>query len=447
MTPRASACVVVLLAAAWTASTLAAQQPRITMHEAVARALAHHPSITAAAHALAGARAGVSESAGARWPQLRLEAAATRFQEPMVVAPLHGFDPQSPPLFDRTLVQFTLGASYTLFDGGRRGALVRRDEAVVSLREADVDATTQALIADVVHAWLSVSAGRALLAADDDQLGALRAERGRVQQFLAVGRAAPVEGLRVEAAMAQAEAARVAREVELARNEELLARLTGIPVESIRATTLAPSQVAGPILPVDELRAQIRAGNPDLARAQSRVQAAAAMTAAAGSSWWPELRLQAGYTDYSSGEGRLSGEWQAGVRAGYALFTGGSRRAASARAGSERHAAEADVAAIELRLDEAVDRVVAMARSAEARSTALAAAVRQYEEVARIERLALDEGAGTQPDWLSAQAALLAARSALIEARHAEVAARVELARLTGRLTPTTLMTLVEIAP
>lgn len=447
MTHRMATVVMAALAAAWTASTLAAQQPRITIHEAVARALEHHPSIAAASHALDGARAGVSESAGARWPQLRLDAAATRFQDPMLVAPLHGFDPQSPPLFDRTLVHFTLGASYTLFDGGRRGALIRRDEAAVTLREADFDATTQTLIADVVQAWLAVSAGRALLTADDDQLGALQAELDRVQQFLAVGRAAPVEGLRVEAALAQAQAARVARDVELARTEELLARLTGIPLETIRATTLAASQVSVPMPPLDGLRAQVRAGNADLARAQSRVRAAEAMAAAAGSTWWPELRLQAGYTDYSSGEGRLLGEWQTGVRASYALFTGGSRRAASARAGSERNAAESEVAAIELRLDEALDRIVAMARSAEARSTALAAAARQYEEVARIERLALDEGAGTQPDWLSAQAALLSARSALIEARHAEIAARIELARLTGRLTPATLMTLVEIVP
>lgn len=447
MIHRASPFVMASLAAACATSTLAAQSPRITIHDAVARALEHHPSITAASHALDGARAGVAESSGARWPQLRLDAAATRFQEPMVVAPLHGFDPQSPPLFDRTLVQFTIGASYTLLDGGRRRSLVRRDEAAVTLREADLDAATQALIADVVHAWLAVSAGRALLAADDDQLGALRAELGRVQQFLAVGRAAPVEGLRVEAAMAQAEAARVAREVELARTEELLARLTGIPVSTLRAMTLTPSQVAGPIPPLDELRVQIRAGNADLARARARVQAAEAMAATAGSSWWPEFRLQAGYTDYSSGEGRLTGEWQAGVRAGYALFTGGSRRAASSRAGSERDAAESDVAAIELRLDEAVDRVVAMARSAEARSTALAAAARQYEEVARIERLALDEGAGTQPDWLSAQAAVLTARSTLIEARHAEVAARIELARLTGTLTPAALTTLLETVP
>lgn len=447
MTHRMATVVMTALAVAWTASTLAAQPPPITIHDAVARALEHHPSITAAAHALDGARAGVSESSGARWPQLRLDAAATRFQEPMVVAPLHGFDPQSPPLFDRTLVQVTLGASYTLFDGGRRGALIRRDEAAVTLREADVDATTQALVADVVQAWLAVSAGRALLGADDDQLGALHAEVGRVHQFLAVGRAAPIEGLRVEAALAQAEAARVSRAVALARDEELLARLTGIAIDTIRATPLAPSRVAGPVPPLDGLRTQVRADNPDLARARSRVRAADAMAAVAGSGWWPELRLQAGYTDYSSGAGRLTGEWQAGIRAGYALFTGGSRRAAAARAGSERHAALADVTALELRLDEAIDRVVALARSAGARSTALAAAARQYEEVARIERLALDEGAGTQPDWLSAQAALLTARSALIEARHAEVAARIELARLTGRLTPASLKTLVEIVP
>jgi outer membrane protein TolC len=74
-------------------------------------------------------------------------------------------------------------------------------------------------------------------------------------------------------------------------------------------------------------------------------------------------------------------------------------------------------------------------------------AVAQHAEVARIEELALAEGAGTQRDWLAAQAALLLARSALIEAQHAEVSARVELARLTGTLTPNVLQTLVEAVP
>jgi outer membrane protein TolC len=54
--------------------------------------------------------------------------------------------------------------------------------------------------------------------------------------------------------------------------------------------------------------------------------------------------------------------------------------------------------------------------------------------VARIEQLALAAGSSTQNDYLRAEAELLAARANLVEARHHEIAARVELARVTGVL-------------
>lgn len=435
------------LAAAGSVTALAAQSPRLTVHDAVSLALEHHPSMRAAASALDGARAGLAEVNGTRWPQLRLDATATRFQEPMVVAPLHGFDPQSPPLFDRTLMQATLGASYLLFDGGRRSALVRGEQAGVRRQESTLDAAGQSLIAEVLEAWLAVSAGRELLASDDEQLASLRAEQERVRQFLEVGRAAQVEALRVGAALASAEASRATRAEELSRDELQLARLTGLDVETIRTTLMPPTRPATPLPAADELRAAGRANNPDLARARARTEAAEAMTAAAGSAWWPELRLVGGYTDYSSGEGRLTGEWHAGIRVAYPLFTGGSRRAATAQAGHHLDAAMAELSATEMRVEEAIDHALALARAAEARGSALQAATGLHEEVARVERLALDEGAGTQTDWLAARATLLGSRSSLVEARHAAVSARVALARLTGRLTPAALKTLLEEVP
>jgi len=45
-------------------------------------------------------------------------------------------------------------------------------------------------------------------------------------------------------------------------------------------------------------------------------------------------------------------------------------------------------------------------------------------------------GSGTETDYLDAEATLLSNRAALVQARHAEIAARIELARVTGVLTP-----------
>jgi outer membrane protein TolC len=65
----------------------------------------------------------------------------------------------------------------------------------------------------------------------------------------------------------------------------------------------------------------------------------------------------------------------------------------------------------------------------------VAEAARHQEEVARTELLSLRSGAGTQTDYLRAEADLLRIRSALVEARNSEVAANIELARVTGELT------------
>jgi len=81
-----------------------------------------------------------------------------------------------------------------------------------------------------------------------------------------------------------------------------------------------------------------------------------------------------------------------------------------------------------------VDRALAAVREAHARVAALGSAAEQSAEVARIERLSLEVGSGTQTDYLDAEANLLRARASLIEARHAEIAARIELARVTGEL-------------
>ena len=65
---------------------------------------------------------------------------------------------------------------------------------------------------------------------------------------------------------------------------------------------------------------------------------------------------------------------------------------------------------------------------------ALAAAVAQWEEVARIERLALEAGSGVQRDLLTAEAGLFQARAGYARARYDTVLAHVRIAKATGRL-------------
>ena len=401
---------------------------------AVQLALARHPSLEAAGAALNGAVAALEEAASARLPSLSLDASLTRYQEPMVVAPLHGFDPMRPPTFDRTLAQGGVTVAYTLWDGGVRGARIERAGATMSATAAELSETRQTLVARTLGAYLRVRTAREVVEAHERRVEALERERDRAEQFFSAGRGARVMVLRAEAALAAARAdAHGARaELEVAERElarligEAPARVAGLPVAAVSLTAGAPSR--------EQAIDRASRGNMRLQRAEHRIQAATAARSEARGLWRPRLQLVGRYVEYAGGAGREQGEWQGGVMMSYPLFTGGARRAAAERADAELRSAIAAREVARLELESAIDAALARLESELARVDALSAAVARSEEVVRVERLALEAGAGVQSDYLAAEAELLNARAALAAARAAVVTARIELARLTGEL-------------
>jgi len=189
---------------------------------------------------------------------------------------------------------------------------------------------------------------------------------------------------------------------------------------------------AGP--DVSALREVAREHNPELIRAQRLVAVAQAARGEARGQWLPKLQLGGRYIEYASSSTDPQGEWQGSVQLSYPIFTGGARLAASDRANAEIGAAVAEYDLAVRRIDDAIDRAAAAHSSARARVAALEAAVAQSEEVTRIDRLALDAGAGVQSDYLTAEADLFRARAALTDARALEVMALIELARASGQL-------------
>jgi hypothetical protein len=95
----------------------AAQEPEdLTLLEAARLALETHPSVAAAAARRDAAGAGRDEAAAAWLPDVAVDAAYTRFEEPMPVTPLHAFDLTQRPVFDRDVVVATLASRWTMFD-------------------------------------------------------------------------------------------------------------------------------------------------------------------------------------------------------------------------------------------------------------------------------------------------------------------------------------------
>jgi outer membrane protein TolC len=407
----------------------------LTLSEAVQAALAHFPTVRQSQAEVEAAEAAVTEARSAWLPNLVLSGTANRYQKPWLVYPIHAFTPEGIPPFHRTIFQGGVYLSYTLLDFGGRGSRVKTAEEQEEASWASLDGAKQDVVAQVASKYLETLSRHEALEAHDQRLAALRAERDRVQKFEVAGRAARVEGLRVEASIAAAAAERVGLAADLAASERDLTELTGLPQSRTRAANLMSLALADTMIaPQDTLVARALAANSDVRAAVRSAAAAQAATGAAKANRYPHLELTGAYQGWTDPDGNSSAEWNAAIQLTQTLFTGGEVSGRVRQATAAGRLAEEALRLAKISTRREVLRASDRVREADARVGSLLAAVTRYEEVVRIEKLALDAGTGVQTDYLNAEADLLTTRADLAEAHRAAAVARVQLAQLTGSL-------------
>lgn len=435
-------------------ATVPQDTSRIALADVIAAAVRTYPTVAVADAQRASAEAAVGGARAVLLPHAALFASLTRYQEQMIIYPLHSLNLREPPPFDRTLVQPGVSVGYTLFDFGLRNAQIAAAEAQRDAADASAGASVQAVVARAVGTYVQVLAARDRLAAADQNVAALRSEADRAQQLLAVGKAAQVDMLRAEAALQRAIADRVAAVSDLDVAEHQLALVTGMSFAVIHAARIATLRLDAGALPIDTtgaaraaLVSRVMDNNSDAVVAGRRAAAATAKAAVARAMSRPSLQATGAWLDPGSINGNFHSDWQVGIGMSYALFTGGAASAAVRAANADAQAAQAGVRLAQLNAEDAIDQSLAAVRQARARTTALESAVAQGAEVVRIEALSRTVGEGTETDYLQAASDLLATRMMLSDARYAELLARVELARLTGELSPDWVARNVESLP
>jgi outer membrane protein TolC len=422
--------------ASLTASGLQAQtrDGGFTIIDAVERALEVHPTVRAAGASQQQAAAGVGQFTSARLPSLSLDGALLRYDKPMLALPIHGLDPTAFQ-FDRTLIQGTVRLGYTLWDGGARGSSIDAARTRESVASSEYQRTQMSITLDVATTYLRVLSAIEMLNAHDDGLTALRAERDRVQRLLAEGAAARIELLRVEAAIANAEAERTAVIIEIENARDALARALDLDLAVVPITSFTPVALKVSLVPPrDTIAALSMTSNPDLDVADRAVDAALSQRKAASAGWYPKFDVIGGLQLFGSGSGSFSTLWQAGLQVSYPLFLGGRRSSTVNAASASVEIAQYQYESTSLRVQEAIDRAVGSVRELRARVDALTISAGHLEEIVRIEQLTLDAGTGVQAEYLRAQANLRETRARLAQVRHTEIAARLELSRWSGDL-------------
>lgn len=415
------------------ASTAAAAQDAVvlTLSDAVRAALGNAPAVDAAIAAADAAAAGVGEAEAALDPQVTVAGSIFRHDEPMVVMPIHGFDPATIPPFDRTLIQSSVSGKLLLWDGGAARSRVNQARSMRDAAGLATDEIRERILMATVSAYLEVLAGQREVDAEGERIEAIEAERSRIARMSEVGRAAAVEGYRADASLEAARARRIDAEARLSVARSALARLTGLEAREVVPARVDAASPDASVLAEEATRSSAR-----IRRLQAAVDARAAGVRAAEGSRKPQVAAAGNLLEYGSGDGDFTMEWNAGIQVRFNAMDGGAGKSRVARARAELRQAEAELETARLDVLGQLDDAMAAVRRSSALVTSYQAAIRSLAEVARVERLRLENGVGIQAEYLRAEAELAGARAAFAASMRSLGIAKTELARVAGRLDP-----------
>ena len=403
-------------------------QTRLTLSEAIARALSNNLDVRAAAGAEREADARVSQIRGSYLPKVDLVESWQRSDQPVFV-------------FSSLLAQRQFTAANFAIDtlnhppatDNFRTALTV-DQAIyspataASLRTARIGHEIAGKQRTVLNQSLAVAVtdayGRVLVAMASRQAAAAAVAAATADREIAgnrrdAGRATDADVLQVDVYVARVREQEIRADADERIARATLNELMGVSLDSIFELDAAPSSAAVAPGDVASLEAQALADRPELQIAALHEQMASAARDSARAAFLPQVSAQAGWEfNGAQWDSRASG-WLVGAVARVNLFQGLADRARLTEATEQgkRRALEREKAQSAVRLE--IRTALARLDEANTREAAGRASVAQARESQRIIRDRYESG-------LADVVALLRAAEAVQEATARQTAAQVD---------------------
>lgn len=426
--------------------TLQAQEP-VTLEQAVRLALERNPALRAAEQETAIAEAHLGQAKSSRMPRLDFSQGFTRgnnqvyvfgtllTQRQFTAADFALSQLNAPRPLDN--FQTRLDGQVMLFDFGRTRWRISGAKRAMTAAEFQTEQARQDLILRVIQAYSRVLVARQNLDAAREALRTAESGEQRVTALEKAGMVVTSDLLSAQVFRAQMKD----RELRAGNALEIalltMGRELGVGPEALRQPSEELAEPAAPATSLEEWESVALQERPALRAAELEQQAIAANRQLAKSEFGPRLAAFANIERDAEALGGPSGaNWTAGAKLEWNVFAGGARRYALAEAQARERQAENNLewvrSGVRLEVRQAwLDTLAAAERAAAARD-----ATGQARESLRIIQNRYEAGLVTITELLRAQAAQLEARSERLAALGDWQAARAQLERAAGRLTP-----------
>jgi outer membrane protein len=415
-------------------SQASAQEPAVTLADAIRRAERVQPDVVRAASAVRSAGAQRKTAWGAFLPTLSASSSASDFFSEGAVR----VDPVTGQLAggnttNRSL-STTLSANVDLFTGFRRGAEIRAARASENAANASlIDARFQQALTTTNQFLDALAAGQLLRVR---QASVRRAEEQLNTSVarLKAGSATRSDSLRSLVTLGNARLDLVTTEALLAGAEASLGRLIG---ESGRVHAIDDSAFyrVQTVIDTQALRTEAEPNSPRVRSAAASAAAARASVRASQSAYWPTLNLgvNTGWNGSERDDYTLFNQRQISLSLRWTLFNGFDRELSIVQREADLDLAEADAAdasrAVQAEMTTRLAELDAARIRTEITQTSVAAAT----EDLRVQQQRYRLGVSTIVDLLTSQEALNQAEVDVVNARFDYLRAKAQIEALIGR--------------
>ncbi len=312
---------------------------RLTLDDALARALAASARLISLSALTRAASEGIKGAEAGQRPELDISASYTRNSNvPELLLAFPGSAPRTifPNLPNNWRTH--VGATLPLYTGGRVNSQVIAATETERASTSDLAAARNDLVSETHVAFVNVLFTHENARVLSEAVASYEAHLKDARNRQVLGLAASNDVLAVTVERERAELGRVQSEKAAAISTANLLRLVGLPAGTPVELDAAPAAAAWGPIETEVLISRALALRPELEALRARVRAMDAAIRIAQSAARPQAGLQAGY-DYASPNQRilpLTGDWKdswsIGIGVNWKVLDGGRSRASAAQA-------------------------------------------------------------------------------------------------------------------
>src|ERR1700722_15797893 len=337
----------------------------------VTEALRANPNVQAAEASLRQAQENVAAGRGAYFPQVQLNADASRNRNAVqVLAPTLT---SGAPIFNLYTPQVSVSFIPDLFGANRRQ--VESLQATADASRDEYDAAYLTLAANVVTSAVQEAGLRAQIEATRQIIDAERESLQVMRQQLELGAIAEADLLAQQAALAQLETTLPPLQKSLDQQRDMLAVLTGHLPSDAPLSQFELDQITLPATVPLGVPSKLVERRPDVRAAEAQLHAATANVGIAIANMLPQITLSGSLGSVAPESAKIfaaqSEFWSAGANLSQTLFAGGTlyHRELAARAALDQAGAEYR-AAVLTAFQNVADALRALAADADAEQSA-----------------------------------------------------------------------------